>query len=426
MTMLALQISLFATVDCLAAEHELQLKKGDSIAYIGNTLADRMQHHGWLETYIQALFPEHELTFRNLGYSADEVKRRDRADNFGSPDQWLTKVEADIVFCFFGRNEALNGDAGLEGFKKDLAEMLDGMQGQKYNGESAPNIVVFSPIAHENIKSPHLPDGSVQNVNLEKYTAAMQAVCADKGIQFVDIFTPTRSLYANAEKPLTMNGIHLLDHGNKALAEVIVSKLFDKSVPADVAKLREAVLDKNLHWFNRYRVVDEYNVFGGRSKLNWDGFSNADVMGREMEIFDVKTANRDKRIQAIAKGGDLEIKDDNLPPEVVVPANKQSQFQKALGEYLNGEEAISKMTIHKGMKVNLFATEKDFPRLVNPVQMAVDTDSRVWVSVWPSYPHWNPVEKRRDALLIFPDEDQDGKADECIVFADELNSVTGF
>ncbi len=425
-TLLALQISLFATVDCRAAEPELQLAKGDNVAYIGNTLADRMQHHGWLETYIQALFPEHNLTFRNLGYSADEVKRRDRADNFGNPDQWLTKVQADTVFCFFGRNEALNGDAGLEGFKKNLAEMIDGMRGQKYNGKSAPRIVVFSPIAHENLKSPHLPDGSVQNVNLEKYTAAMQAVCADKGVQFVDIFTPTKSLYANAKEPLTMNGIHLLDHGNKALAEVIVSRLFDKSAPADVVKLREAVLDKNLHWFNRYRVVDEYNVFGGRSRLNWDGFSNADVMGREMEIFDVKTANRDKRIWAIANGGDLEVKDDNLPPEVIVPANKQSQFQKALGEYLDGEEAISKMTIHKGMKVNLFATEKDFPRLVNPVQMAVDTDSRVWVSVWPSYPHWNPVEPRRDALLIFPDEDQDGKADECIVFADELNSVTGF
>ena len=67
-----------------------------------------------------------------------------------------------------------------------------------------------------------------------------------------------------------------------------------------------------------------------------------------------------------------------------------------------------------------------FPRLVNPVQMAVDTDSRLWVSVWPSYPHWNPTEPRDDALLIFPDEDGDGNADECIVFADELNSVTGF
>lgn len=166
--MLALHVTASATAECLAAEPKLEVEKGDHVAYIGNTLADRMQHHGWLETYIHALFPEHNLTFRNLGYSADEVKRRDRADNFGSPDQWLTKVQADTVFCFFGRNEALGGDAGLEGFKKDLAEMLDGMRGQKYNGRSAPQIVVFSPIAHENLKSPHLPDGSVQNVNLEK------------------------------------------------------------------------------------------------------------------------------------------------------------------------------------------------------------------------------------------------------------------
>jgi hypothetical protein len=110
--MLALQLTVFSTSECLAAEPKLQIEKGDSVAYIGNTLADRMQHHAWLESYIQALFPEHDLTFRNLGYSADEVKRRDRANNFGSPDQWLTKVQADTVFCFFGRNEALSGDAG--------------------------------------------------------------------------------------------------------------------------------------------------------------------------------------------------------------------------------------------------------------------------------------------------------------------------
>ncbi|MBC8291441.1 MAG: dehydrogenase, partial [Planctomycetes bacterium] len=408
------------------AEDALTLKKGESIGIIGNTLADRMQHHGWLETYIQALHPNLDLTIRNLGYAADELKVRDRADNFGSPDQWLTKAKADIVFAFFGRNEAFKGEAGLAQFKKDLAEVIDGIRGQQYNGKSAPTIVMFSPISHENLNSPHLPDGVQQNVNLEKYTAAMQDVCSQKDVLFVDIFTPTKSLYASAAKPLTMNGVHLLDHGNKALAEVIISELFDGTPPANVSKLREAVLDKNLHWFSRYRVVDEYNVFGGRSRLNWDGISNADVMGREMEIFDIKTANRDKRIWTVAKGGDLELKDDNLPAQVVPPANKQSKFQKNLGDYLDGKEAIDKMTIHDGMQVNLFASEEKFPRLINPVQMAVDTDSRVWVSVWPSYPHWNPTQKRRDALLIFPDEDQDGEADECIVFADELNSVTGF
>jgi len=409
-----------------AQENALLLKKGEHIAYIGNTLADRMQHHAWLETYIQALHPDLNLTFRNLGYSADEVKRRDRANNFGNPDQWLTKVKADTIFCFFGRNEALNGDAGLAGFRTDLAAMLDGMLAQKYNGSSVPRIIVFSPIAHENLNSPHLPDGSEQNINLEKYTAAMQDVSASRKIPFVDLFTPTKSLYARAATSLTMNGIHLLDHGNQALAEVIISELFAANAPDGVAKLRAAVLDKNLHWFSRYRVVDEYNVFGGRSRLSWFGQSNADVMMREMEIFDVKTANRDRRIWAVAAGRDIRVSDDNLPQEQVVKTNKPGPLKGGRHKYLGGREAISKMTVHKGMNVNLFASEEKFPRLVNPVQMAVDTDSRVWVSVWPSYPHWNPTQPRRDALLIFPDENGDGEADECIVFADELNSVTGF
>ena len=30
----------------------LELRKGDRIAILGNGLADRMQHDGWLETYL--------------------------------------------------------------------------------------------------------------------------------------------------------------------------------------------------------------------------------------------------------------------------------------------------------------------------------------------------------------------------------------
>ena len=149
-------------------------------------------------------------------------------------------------------------------------------------------------------------------------------------------------------------------------------------------------------------------------------------MMREMEIFDVMTANRDKRIWAIAQGGDLDIRDDNLPPELVVKPNRQGPLEGGAFPYLRGEEAIEKMQVDDGLQVNLFASEEQFPRLVNPVQMAVDTNSRLWVSVWPSYPHWNPTEPRRDALVILPDEDNDGRADELIVFADELNSITGF
>jgi putative heme-binding domain-containing protein len=428
MKMLSLVCCVLPSVT-LAADGAFELTKGDRVSIIGNTTADRMQHHGWLETYIHAMHPGHNLTFRNLGFPGDELKTRPRSASFGSADQWLTKTQADVVFCFFGYNEALRGERGLPGFKRDLAETIDGMLAKKYNSKSAPRLVFFSPIAHENLNSPHLPDGSENNVKLAMYTKAMNEVCAAKKVAFVDLFSPTKEMYPNATKHQTMNGIHLLEHGNKAIAGVIVDSLFGKAAPADdkeLLRLRDAVLEKNYEWFSRYRVVDGYNVFGGRSKLAWFGQSNADVMKREMEIFDVKTENRDKKVWAVARGGDLDVVDSNLPSEIPVRTNKPGPLEGQKYGYLGGQEAISKMTIHEDMEVNLFASEEMFPRLVSPVQVAVDTDSRLWAAVWPSYPHWNPTEPRRDALLIFPDDDNDGVADECIVFADELNSITGF
>ncbi|PQO44194.1 PVC-type heme-binding CxxCH protein [Blastopirellula marina] len=408
----------------------LELKQGDHISIIGNTTADRMQHHGWLETYIHALHPELNLTFRNLAYPGDELTVRPREDNFGSADQWLAKNETDVVFGFFGYNEALHGPANLNKFKQDLVNTIDGMRSQKYNGESAPQIVLFSPIAHENLYSRHLPDGSANNVNLKLYTEAMEQVCADKQVLFVDLFTPTQKMYAAADKPLTMNGIHLLDHGDKAVAEVIVPKLFGKPAPsADsdlVKKLRDAVLEKNYYWFSRYRVVDGYNVFGGRSKLAWFGQSNADVMLREMEIFDVMTANRDKVVWGAAQGKEVAVQDDNLPEELTVKANRTGDLSDGSFSYRTAENGLQQLQLAEGLEANVFASEEMFPELINPVQMAVDPNGRLFASVWPSYPHWNPTEPRLDRIVCLPDDDGDGVADRCTVFADGLNSVTGF
>src|SRR5438874_2499140 len=68
---------------------KLELRPGDRISIIGNTLADRMQHDGWLETYLYSRFPKLDLVFRNLGFSGDEIdlSRRLRSANFGKPDQ---------------------------------------------------------------------------------------------------------------------------------------------------------------------------------------------------------------------------------------------------------------------------------------------------------------------------------------------------
>ncbi|MEX2232617.1 MAG: PVC-type heme-binding CxxCH protein [Cyclobacteriaceae bacterium] len=425
---------------------DLDLEKGDHIAIIGNTLADRMQEDGWLETYIQYRFPERALTIRNLGFSADEINHRQREEAFGPPDEWLKHVKADIIFAFFGFNESFQGIEGLDKFKKDVMDFIRHSKNQKYNGKSAPQIVLFSPIAHEDLQSRHLPDGQENNKRIEMYTKAMADVAAKEGVSFVNLFTLTKDIYrADPGKEfLTINGIHLNKKGNEVLANAIDLSLFGKIGERNRRKvklLNDAINDKNFHWFNRYRTTDGYNVYGGRSWLKWGDQTNRDVMLREMEMFDVMTSNRDKEIWRIAKLneefsedgsnlliGKFKIDDSNLPEPL--PVKSYEKGSKTPREepytYLDAAESIGKMTIPDDLKVNLFASEEQFPDLINPVQMAFDTDERLWVVTWPTYPHWNPRGKLNDKILIFPDEDEDGKADTVKVFADGLNSITGF
>ena len=191
------------------ARQSVHANQGDHICIIGNQLAERLQYEGWLDTLVYARFPRLDLVFRNLGFSGDEIATRLRSKNFGTPDEWLsgkgepiggyqenrlagTNTKADVIFAFFGYNESYAGEAGLAAFKQQLDEWITHTLGQKYNGKSAPRIVLFSPIAHENLHNPDLPDGSENNRRLELYTRAMSEVAAARNVRFVDLFAPTR------------------------------------------------------------------------------------------------------------------------------------------------------------------------------------------------------------------------------------------
>jgi glucose/arabinose dehydrogenase len=186
-------------------------------------------------------------------------------------------------------------------------------------------------------------------------------------------------------------------------------------------------MNKNFYWFNRYRTVDGYNVYGGRSQLKYvDQVSNWDVLQREMQVLDVMTANRDPLIWAAAQGKDNTVDDSNTPPFLPVKSNKPGPGPHGEHSFLDPKEAIGHMKVAPKMHINLFASEREYPDLAKPVQMAWDTQGRLWVAVWPSYPHWKPKDDMNDKLLVLEDTDGDGKADKCTVFADHLHCPTGF
>lgn len=421
-----------ALISNTAVGEMLTLRKNDHICLVGSGVADRMQHHGWLETIIYKKFPAQDLVFRNLAAAGDEVATWHRSENFGTRDEWLNRTKADVILAFYGFNESFGGSAGIGKFKQDLDKFLKETKSKNYSANGAPRVVLFSPIANEKVNDPNLPDPSVNNVNLQLYSAAMADIAKANDIQFVDLFAISRKAYADAAKKkqtLTFDTVNLTEVGDKLIAPEIFRALFNETPPAKkLEKLRDAVLEKNTEWHARYRTVDGYNVYGGRSKLEFpkagkdsEKITNFKVMQEEMSQRDMKTANRDKRIWALAKGENFRVDDSNLPSVEEITSNKPD-----VAPFLSGEEAIKHMTVASGCKVNLFASEEKFPELVSPVQMTFDTKGRLWVAAWPSYPERRPTDKVADKLLVFEDRNGDGKADKVTTFLDGLNCPTGF
>jgi len=350
-----------------------------------------------------------------------------------------------VILGFFGFNESFRGAAGVDAFKADLSRWIQETKGKNYSGKGAPRIALISPIAAERHQDPNYEDPAPLNANLVLYADAIAAVARDNDVPFVDVFRPSQELFATAareKRSLTINGFLLSAEGDRVLAPILFRGLLGIDPPSgNFDKLRAAVNEKSNQWHQRYRTIDGYNVYGGRSALAYQPgkgpfitdrnaappyISNYKVMQEEMSQRDVLTANRDVRIWAVASGGDAVIDDSNLPPVTQVPSNKPGTQEDGSHVFLGGEQAIEKMTVHSGMKVNLFADEKQFPELVSPVQMAWDTRGRLWVAAWPNYPERTPTSKDGDKLLVFEDLDADGKADKVTTFLDDLNCPTGF
>ena len=418
----------------IPATAQLPLQQDDMVCIVGNALGDRMQHDGWVETILQSQLAAKNITFRNLAVSGDTLTSQPRSKGVPTVETILSHKKADVIFAFFGYNESFGGEAKLPTFKSDLAAMIDRYRAAKFNGESAPRLVLFSPIAHENHGDPHLPDGTANNANLSLYTEAMKQVAAEKGVAFVDLFTTTQSLYAKAKSPLTLNGIHLLPEGNRQIGEVIASAVLGKPVSSSPAMepLRQAVMDKDWHWHNRYRATDENDIWGGRSGLKFvDNQSNAEVLQHEMDMLDVMTSNRDAKIHAVAQGRQHKVDDSNVPPPIPVISNvgggsKSSSADKEGSiDYLSGKESLTKINVPDGFAVNLFADEAMFSALANPVQLQVDVKGRLWAACWATYPKWEPLKAMNDSLLILPDDNRDGVADKAIEFA-KVHNPLGF
>ena len=443
--------SILAAMVALPLSAATAPKEGERIILLGNGLGERFLDHPYFEAEIQLRYPDKQIVVRNLCRAGDTPGFRPHpsrnsqwafpgAEAFHpqhkihagqgqhpTPDQWLATVKADTILAFFGYNESFDGPAGLERYKGELDAFITHSLAQKYNGTSAPRLILVSPIAFENLSAKRdLPDGKKENENLALYSKAMGEVAAARKVEFIDLFDATGKLYAGLEKPFTRNGFLPSDEGYKKLGPVLVDQAFGKSerkAKGKAAAVVEAVRDKDWFWFNDYKMLNGVHVDGRR--FNPFGPQNYPAETAKMRAL---TENRDRAVWAIANGRSFDLKtaDDATPKLPEVKTNYQPSNKNGSPEYKYGKDAEKTLTVPEGYKVEMFAPEKESPNLANPVQLSFDNKGRLWVAVMPSYPHFRPGDNQPDdKILIYEDTNNDGKADKEIVFADNLHLPIG-
>lgn len=428
----------------------ININKNSHIILVGNNLCSRMMNYGHFETELQLRFPDSNLYIRNIcdggntaGFQPHSGRKNPWAfptaaqfqptqltrnsgskGHFETPDEWMTRLETDIILAFFGYSESFRGIEGIDAFKGELGAFIDHVFEQQYNGDTTLQLALISPTAFEDLSDQYdLPDGVEENKNLQLYTEAMKEVATEKGVFFVDVFTPSKEWMTASEENLTIDGFQLTDAAYEKLGKYLADELLgQQKVKTEQYRqlVHETVQEKNWMWHNDFKIPNGVHVFGRR----YNPFG-PDNYPAELKKIREMTAIRDQAIWQAAKGEQMDIAaaDAKTSP---LPAVETNYTQNVDG-YKYGEAALSAFTMAKGFKVELFASEKEFKDLANPVQLSFDSKGRLWVATMPTYPHYRPGDaKPDDKILILEDTDGDGKADQQTVFADKLHLPTGF
>ncbi|MFT5110525.1 MAG: glucose/arabinose dehydrogenase, partial [Pseudoalteromonas tetraodonis] len=423
----------------------LHVEKGDSIVILGNTFAERMQLFGYFETFLHSRFPDHQLRVRNMGWSADEVDKRIRPLGFPELFAELEEHRADLLFLCFGLNESFQGTAGVDHYKAELGNFLNELQRRKFNGESAPRIVLVSPIPFEDLGDGS-PDGAEENHRIRLYSEASEAVAREHGARFLDLFAPVLELDANfPDKKITINGIHLTEYGDWSVSQLMARGLglwSDDLIlplvkPSD-EKFRRAVYEKNHHYFAWWHPPNASYIHGGRN-MTRGSMHLADereqrkllIEASERELWSMEKPKLSEIWGAEPVGGKpvwFPTPGSREIPGVanVDEAQWEIESDGPSDKHLRTpQEQLAMFKVADGYEIKLFASEQRFP-IANPFAIRFDAKGRLWVGNSPTWPHSLPGKQPMDSLVILEDKDRDGVADEHVVFLDKMKLIHGF
>lgn len=401
---LLLGIVLIAIPNTVRAE--LSFEKGDRILIYGNSFAERMQEAGWFEAAIQLAHPDKGLEFRSLAWTGDELGNRIRPERYPNHlKKLLAEWPADVVLLVgFGRSEAFAGPSGREQFEDDLQTYIHEMRRRHEDATVAIVLPPSQPLPASGSKLAAPPE------DLLAYQSIMQRVAEHNNVMVFkcDVGASTSISKLSGDTPKA----RMWEMSLILAREIVGIKRWSKVAHNRISDIANAVSQKASYVATLVRPVNAVIYFGVRGRPK-----EYEV---EMARYHELVRKSDAIIQSLLAEPDSSFADyerPGLPP--------LDGAEKAEGLILSPAEMQETIKVAEGYKLNLFASEEQFPELRNPVQIAFGPKGRLWVVSMPSFPHTIPGEKYHDKILVLEDTDRDGVADKQTIFADHLNVPDG-
>ena len=306
-------VAVFGICAADAAE-PFQFVDGDVVVFAGNTVTERAQNYGHVETALTLAAGEgKKVTFRNLGWSGDSVYG-DARSYFGPPQEGFDRlqkavgeIKPTVMFFQYGsvaamtegdnwtQAKAADGHGGMDRFLFGYHRLLDAVT--KSAGGQLREIVIATPPPLENVGAP-MPDQTARNKRLAEYRDAIAELARKRGHRLVDLFAMMGGDTFNGSKPaspqLTENGVHYTAEGYRILANQLTTGLglaaYDyQSGVASAEALRESIVAKNRLFFHKWRPANETYLFLFRKH---EQGQNA----KEMPMFDPLISEKESEI----------------------------------------------------------------------------------------------------------------------------------
>lgn len=199
-----LLVSLFSQAQSIS---DFELKNGDRVVFLGNALIENEQFYNYLEYRLTRHWPDRSITFRNLGWSGDNVFGDARSHYTSPPTSYelllsqLTDAKPTLVLLAYGSVEAHEGEKGLDRFSQGLNSLMDKIS------DLGSEVILLSPIPQ--FSGPSESFMEKRKKDLQLYASKIEEIAKSKNKRYINLLDPL----AKSGKEIWEDGVHLNEYG---------------------------------------------------------------------------------------------------------------------------------------------------------------------------------------------------------------------